>query len=213
MDFLGNVFILAHAVCLVVLEINMYEYQVSKGLLILGVGLISIRTFSMLGIFSYFRFQLEMVRNTAIDIIKFLFLLVLMVIIFTLLQKISQTTIVGQKVTKSFNFIQSIGSNYELLLGDNVTTNHQTSNDWLIFIVFTVMINLILLNLLISVVFNTFDRIQHSMESLQCKNKAKLLLEISSFFSTYNEDPSQLKFFYIFRYTSECGSMKSQDKW
>jgi len=56
MDFLGNVFILAHAVCLVVLEINMYEYQVSKGLLILGVGLISIRTFSMLGIFSYFRF-------------------------------------------------------------------------------------------------------------------------------------------------------------
>jgi len=119
----------------------------------------------MLGIFSYFRFQLEMLRNTAIDIIKFLFLLILMVIIFTLLQKISQTT-AGKKVTKSFNFIESIGSNYELLLGDNVTTNHQTANDWLIFIVFTVMINLILLNLLISVVFNTFDRIQHSMESL-----------------------------------------------
>jgi len=101
------------------------------------------------------------------------------------------------------NFIKNLGIYYKTMLGEVRTSNLLTSNDWIIYICFTLFVNLILMNLLISVILNSYDKVQASMDAYHCKNKAEILLEIGSLGKAKDDDKKDLVFFYIFRYSNE----------
>jgi len=56
-------------------------------------------------------------------------------------------------------------------------------------------------NLLIAVISNTYDRVLMSMGAFLCKNKAELLMELSSFYTIVDKE-EDLQYLYMFTYSS-----------
>lgn len=73
------------------------------------------------------------------------------------------------------------GKMYATLFGENPNIESMHYLDWIIYLAFTMLLNIVSLNLLISIISNTFDKVQESMNAYHCKTKAELLLELGSF--------------------------------
>jgi len=57
-------------------------------------------------------------------------------------------------------------------------------------------------NLLIAVISNTYDKVETSKDSFLCKNKAELLIELSSLYKTVVDKKEDLKYLFLFTYSS-----------
>jgi len=71
-----------------------------------------------------------------------------------------------------------------------------------VFFIFTTFLNIVAFNLLIAVISATYDRVDTSKDSFLCKNKAELLLELSSFYTTVDKEGKDLQYLYLFTYGS-----------
>lgn len=104
-------------------------------------------------IFKNFSYLIQLLSGTIIDMIDFLIILFLFVLIFTLLDMAIHKGIKGQE-----GFFYNYGSLYQTWMGENPGLNI-TLQDWLVYFFFTNLVNIIALNLLISIISNTYDKI------------------------------------------------------
>jgi len=74
---------------------------------------------------------------------------------------------------------------------------------WGLYFCSTMLINIVSLNLLISVISNTYDRVQGAMDAFHCKTKASMLLELACFQNAAEEEEEELQYLYVFRYSYE----------
>ena len=75
-----------------------------------------------------------------------------------------------------YDYYSLFGHVYMILFGNNPDNN--TWFEWFIFITFSVSSNIVLMNLLISIISDDYDRIQLSARSTDLKAKCQMLLEV-----------------------------------
>lgn len=91
--------------------------------------------------------------------LSFLFIVSLFVFTFGLVNYETQIVKEGEE-KKPFN--QYFGAQYQLIFGENISEDleSQYAIQWFLYIFFTLLINIVLLNLLISIISDDYDRVQ-----------------------------------------------------
>jgi len=134
--------------------------------------------------------------------------------IFAVLYRIEQVQQAESVATSSTNFLREIGDSYQMLYGENPAADRMSWLHWSIYFGFTLLLNVVSLNLLISIISNTYDKVQQSMDAYHCKTKAETLLELATFLAVKDEEDEELSYLYIFRYSSvKLGAFENQDEW
>ena len=77
-----------------------------------------------------------------------------------------------------------------------------SSTQWAIYLLFTVLLNIVCLNLLISILSNTYDNVQASYDSTDCRTKAGMIHEISMLM-LWNRNQNDLVYLHFVNYTGE----------
>jgi len=57
-------------------------------------------------------------------------------------------------------------------------------------------------NLLIAVISSTYDKVETSKDSFLCKNKAELLIELSSLYIIVDKKEKDLQYLFLFTHSS-----------
>jgi len=127
-----------------------------------------------LKIFKNFSYLIQLLSGTIIDMVDFLIILFLFVLVFTLLDMAIHKGIEGKE-----GFFYNYGSLYQTWMGENPGLNIELQ-DWLVYFFFTNLVNIIALNLLISIISNTYDKIQATADAQNCMIKAQILSEIGA---------------------------------
>ena len=66
---------------------------------------------------------------------------------------------------------------YSFMLGEVIGTSDPIIR-WIFFLILTLMVNIVVLNLLIAIISNTFDRVQSNQKAVDCKELAQMMLEV-----------------------------------
>ena len=80
----------------------------------------------------------------------------------------------GEEITDGFIF------SYRMILGDFQVSGFSTKDEeilWILFLLNTVILTIVLLNLVIAIMRDTFDRVQKSQESTMLKELVLMILE------------------------------------
>ena len=72
---------------------------------------------------------------------------------------------------------------------------------WVVFIITVVLQSIIMLNLLIAIISDTFDRVHQKRIATDCQIRCKLIYDTEDL-SFYNRDKGQKKFLHLCRYKS-----------
>jgi len=73
--------------------------------------------------------------------------------------------------------------------------------EWVILNCFLILVNIVSLNLLISIIGDTYDKVQAAIDVFHIKTKADILLEIASFLPQIEDE--DLVYLYLFHYSTE----------
>ena len=127
-----------------------------------------------------------LIKECLLGMIPFLILVALNVFMFSLMNFTVQT---GPFSTKFFPKI--IGENYRTIFGENVEGEYDKESipTWAIYWMFTIQINTVMMNLLIAIIGDHFDKVQASQLSTHSKEMCQLLKEFGETFF----DPFKIK--------------------
>ena len=119
-------------------------------------------------------------------------LIVLMAIVYGIEFAMHPDEKTGKSSTESIksNFFKNIGLFYQFMIGENPYESSMSTTAWIVYIIFTVVVQIVALNLLIAVLSETFANVTAKMDANHCKTKIEVLIEISGLkccFQTNNE--------------------------
>ena len=174
-----------------------------RHLLLIGTMLCAVRAIRQLKVFSRFRNLIELLRATMVDMKEFLAVLLMIILIFTLLDMIVHSQSEGHK-----GFWFEYGNLYRTVMGENLETN-STFYEWLVYFFFTMLVNIIALNLLIAIITNTFDKVQATSDAQDCMIRAGILEEIGALLFK-NRNKTELSYIHIALNANE--SIEGQDE-
>ena len=101
------------------------------------------------------------------------------------------------------NFPANIGLFYMFMLGENAYDGvDMTPTSWLVYVVFTMLVQVIALNLLIAILSETFANVYATMGYNHCRTKVDILLEISGIKCLIDKSQDH-KFLHFVIYSSE----------
>lgn len=106
--------------------------------------------------------------------ISFLFLVALFTFTFGLVNYETQIVHPGEKKK---TYMQNLGAQYQIIFGENIEDpiKNEYAIQWLLYVLFTVLINIVLLNLLISIISDDYDRVQAQQKSTDQRAKCEIL--------------------------------------
>lgn len=99
------------------------------------------------------------------------------------------------------------------MLGENPYGDDKLSTtSWLIYVIFTMLVQVIALNLLIAILSETFANVYATMDANHSRTKVDILLEISGLKCIYRKAPEAKKFLHFVKLSSEKYSDQSESK-
>lgn len=110
------------------------------------------------------------------------------------------------------HFLSNVGLFYQFMLGENPYGDNMTTTSWLVYIIFTMLVQVIALNLLIAILSETFANVYATMDANHCRTKVEILLEISGLKFIYRGAPDNKKFLHFVKQSSEKFSDVSESK-
>lgn len=121
---------------------------------------------------------------------------------------------------KKLELIPSIVAAYQVMFGENPETTELTaanSNDWkfdfLFYLIHTNVINVICLNILISIVTDNYDNVQSRMNAIDLKEKASILLQ-HELIMRWNYELFNPQYLFLIRYKKEgIDGFGGDDEW
>lgn len=96
------------------------------------------------------------------------------------------------------------------MLGENPQVEHLSRLQWAFFVVFTVMLNVIMLNLLIAILCNSYQTVKENMQPIDCKIKADMLLEVSALL-IWRRNNQELVYLHFFNQASDALAVEEKD--
>ena len=86
----------------------------------------------------------------------------MMVVVFCLFRFVVNRNHQSKKHSASFFYF---GNSYQMMMGENIEAGNATDLDWVIYFMYTTLINIIALNLLISIIAQTFADVLERFEA------------------------------------------------
>ena len=188
-------------------------------ILSIGVFLLNVRFVQVLGVLSKkFRTTLTIFQLASKDIVTFLIFLYTF-ILFMAISKHMLKELPTEK-DKKLELIPSIVAAYQVMFGENPETAELTaanSNDWkfdfLFYLIHTNVINVICLNILISIVTDNYDNVQSRMNAIDLKEKASILLQ-HELIMRWNYELFNPQYLFLIRYKKEgIDGFGGDDEW
>jgi len=91
-----------------------------------------------------------------------------------------------------------------MMMGENIDAGESNNLDWVVYFAYTCLINIVALNLLISIISNTFDNVLSSFDATWCTTRAGMLLELGQLHGNGHDDSKNLKTLFIINYANEA---------
>jgi len=113
--------------------------------------------------YNNFRTMYEQICSAIRGIISFLLLMLIILLIFALLRTVAMLD-VGHKnnhITSTL-FFNNFMECYRIVLGIHEDYNRVGAHNWFVYIVFTMLLNFVLLNMLIAIFINIQDKVLNS---------------------------------------------------
>ena len=96
-----------------------------------------------------------------------------------------------------------MGAFYMLVFGENpYGDGKMAANQWIIFVMFTFLVNIVAFNLLIAILSNTYDNVQSSLVAHHTRTKIEILHEIQQFMF-FNRNKNELSYIHFIHYANE----------
>lgn len=165
--------------------------------------------------YNNFRTMYDLICSAIRGIMAFLLLMLIVLLIFALLRTVA-TLDSGYKknyITSTLffnNFMQC----YRIVLGIHEDYKKDGAHNWFVYIVFTVLLNFVVLNMLVAIFVNIQDKVLNSQSTFECKSKADILLEIANLKTVKKDEERFMRYLFIFRYTDEdLSDFEVKNKW
>ena len=118
-------------------------------------------------VFDQTRHYIGLIEAVTVDIVPFFVILIYFVL--------GYCTVMA--TTNDLNFVDSFKGAYELILGDFDTSN-MSDLQWLIFFFGAIFNVIVTLNLLISIISESFDKISFTSKEAETRTRMELILEV-----------------------------------
>lgn len=197
LDIVANAFIITTAYNRHRCGEDLYKSDNRKMILTIGILLSGLRALTLLRIFKNFRVLIELIKSTIIDMSSFLFIIVLIIVLMAIVTGLKHLDGTEDQNEVWNTFGANLGEFYMTMLGENAEGD-SSALKWLIYILFTVLVNIVALNLLIAILSNTYDNVMASLDATHLKTKVEVLDEISDFmiWNRSNKETHWLHFVY-----------------
>lgn len=142
------------------------------------------------------------------------FLAILMIIIFlmSIVQGLYFVEGIEDATKVRDNLLFNIGDFYLTMMGENPEGDISALR-WLIYILFTILVNIVALNLLIAILSNTYDIVMAQLDATHLKTKVAILDEISDLL-VWNRHHNDLQYLHFAYYSFEnLTPNKQQNEW
>lgn len=148
-----------------------------ENLLLVAFFCVFVRGLSMLRSFKSTRYFIGMILQTVKDVAAFMIIFFFALFGFCLLNILVHFDSFGEEGVPLTEFIKEMGVQYRVGLGDFDTAGYNTGT-WIIFLIATFFVTLIMLNMLIAIMGNTFSEVTAIYQATDYKEKAALLGDI-----------------------------------
>ena len=163
----------------VILNFANANYQNINRTWSISVLILYFKLFYFLRIFFATGYLISMILEIVVDMKYFLWVLIISACAFGnsfwILGRNSESgNFAGEEITDGFIF------SYRMILGDFQVSGFSTKDEeilWILFLLNTVILTIVLLNLVIAIMGDTFDRVQKSQESTMLKELVLMILE------------------------------------
>lgn len=110
------------------------------------------------------------------------------------------------------HFGSKMGETYQVVFGENPNAG-MSGQMWSLYFLITLLVNIICLNLLIAILSNTYDNVQASQDSTNCKKKAEIIQSLSNQMF-WKSDEVKLVYIHVLNYAGEGLTSNSDvDEW
>lgn len=197
LDIVANTFIIMTAYNRERCGEDLYKSDNRKMILTIGILLSGLRAITLLRIFKNFRVLIELIKSTIMDMSSFLFIMLLIIVLMAVVTGLKHIDGLEDQNEVWDTFTSNLGEFYMTMLGENAEGD-SSALKWLIYILFTVLVNIVALNLLIAILSNTYDNVMASLDATHLKTKVEVLDEISDFmiWNRFNKETHWLHFVY-----------------
>lgn len=97
------------------------------------------------------------------------------------------------------------------MIGENPYEDMEmTKTAWIVYVTFTILVQIIALNLLIAIMSDTYKNVYATMNANHCRTKVQILLEISGLKCCFKKS-DKLRHLHFVRYSSEKLNVSSED--
>lgn len=156
-----------------------------------------------------FRVLIKLLQNSLIDMVPFTVILVAQMLLFAGLssaQKLSEK-FSGNKLYQDQDsiYVDSFLEYYMIMFGDNPQKKSLDNIQWALLIGYTFLVNVLNLNLLISIIGDTFEQVQSTQNAMNYKMKADSLLELAGM-QKWEREIEDMKYLHWFVYKDEEGN-------
>lgn len=217
MDNIGNLFVIIMYINLVRLKEDTYHSQVRKLLLIIGLLSLGLRALSQLRMFSKFRALIHLITQTIEDMFYFgsvIFIIIFLISVVNSVDNIEPCNASHHHYHHVEKIVTYLGSFYQLVLGVNPDGNQMTGLQWVIYLLFTVLVNVTSMNLLIAILSNTYDKVMSTLDAVHFRTKVSILNEVQDFmfWNRKNNEMTWL-YFVIYNFENLNPNHKGDDEW
>ena len=162
-----------------------------------------LRGIDQLNIFEKTRVMMTMMSQTLFDMSAFLVVLGIMLFIFAQLEMIMNMQALDNNEPNIGNYIVTM---YQQLFGENPSPDDLNKDLSLLFlyIISTVIMNVMTLNLLISIIAGTYDRVQSISKATDLKQRASMLEQLETILICFR-NKGRHKYLHVLRYSKEDG--------
>lgn len=210
LDISGYVLIIVSAVDLSLSDgEEFYEDRKNLRILVVGLLLAGLRALSSLHIFAPYRVQIQLFKQVFVDIMWFmsivLMLIVLMAIIYGLEYAMEPDPTTKEASVDSIknNLLPNIGLFYMFMLGENPYEGNNSIIAWFVYLTFTILVQIVALNLLIALLSETFANVTAMMQANHCRTMVSILLEISGLKMCLKNDDMEIMWLHVVRDSTE----------
>lgn len=170
LDILGNSSIMIYCIHYEMNDATILQEKSIKQLLIFALFSSGARAVSALRIYKSYRIFIELLKQTIYSMGTFLSLLLFNICLFSLMKYIRVYEL-GQD---SRAIVELFITQYMVMFGSNPTVEHLYNSRiyFINYFGFSLIVNVVSLNLLIAVISNTFDSVQSSIEAHHLRTKA-----------------------------------------
>lgn len=143
-----------------------------------------------------------MIKQTLQDMFTFTFIMLLIIFLMAVVNCVHDIDGSPRNDHVWSGLPKYVSEYYLVMFGENPNPKKISNIQWIMYIVFSFLVNIISLNLLIAILSNTYDQVMTSIDAAHFKTKVDILDEIQDLF-IWNRGYNELNYLHFTYYAFE----------